>query len=372
MGMSPRVGSNGCMIAFMGFRREMVGRAADLVRRSRDVALQCWLGMPPRVLRRFSGGKTVVDGQELDAHVQALLFAMRVARIRDPDGVEAARRAMEENLRAIAPRRAAMREMRDLTLTTPAASLRARLYVPTTAPSTPPLLVFFHGGGFVVGSIASHEPAVRELASLARVAALSVEYRLAPEHKAPTAALDACDAYRWAREHARELGCDDRRVGVGGDSAGGNVSAVLCHLCRERGLQQPDLQLLIYPGTDFTCSMRSHEVFGSGFVLEADRIEWYMRHYVSNMARRREPTVSPLFWPRFDDLAPAVVVTAGFDPLRDEGAAYAERLREAGVAVVYRCERSLIHGFFNMSGVIPAARDANQRIAAEVRGVLAG
>lgn len=341
--------------------------SSGTARRARDSALRRWLRLPPSVLRGLSGGKTLIEGQLLDAHVQALLFAMRAARVRESEDVTVARREFDENLCAVAPPSGAMRQVRDLSIPVESASLPARLYVPETAMGTPPLLVYFHGGGFVVGSIQSHDAAVRQLAFESGAAVLSVDYRLAPEHKAPAAALDAYAAYAWARAHTDELGTDASRVGVGGDSAGGNVSAVLCHLCRQRGDRQPTVQLLIYPATDLTCSMASHQTFGRGFLLESKRIEWYLGNYLTSGSRRREPMVSPLFWPEFAGLAPAIMVTAGFDPLRDEGKAYAERLREAGVRTIYRCEQGLVHGFFNTSGVVPAARDANRLLAVDLR-----
>ena len=326
--------------------------------------------MPERWLQRISGGPIVVEGQRLDAQVQAIVAAARALRIRDSEDVAVSRRKMEEDMPAVAPAEVPMRLERDVPIALGDAVLRARLYVPNAAAEKPPLLVFFHGGGFVVGSLQSHDASLREFAELCRVAILSVEYRLAPEHKAPVAAEDSYGAYLWARAHAAELGVDGERVGVGGDSAGGNVSAVLSLACRDRGQRAPDVQLLVYPAVDCTCSARSHRTFARGFLLEEARIEWFLKHYLVSDAQRRDANVSPLFAGSFEGLPPAIVVTAGFDPLRDEGKAYAEKLQSAGVAVTYRCEESLIHGFFNMSGVVRAAREANRRMAGDVRRAL--
>lgn len=340
----------------------------------RDGAFRRLMKLPDRWLGRAVGAPVERDGQTLDVQIQTLLAAAKLAGVKDESEVAPSRVAMDRDVVAVGPPPVAMRRERDFTIPISASvSLPSRLYVPKTARvDSPPLLVFFHGGGFVCGSIASHDLAVRELAHESGAAILSVEYRLAPEHKAPTAPEDGTAAFLWARANAAQLGVDAARIGVGGDSAGGNLSAVLCHMLRERGEAQPAFQLLIYPAVDLTCSAESHRLFASGFFLEETRIDWYLNHYVSRAEERREPHVSPIFAKSFRGLAPAIVVTAGFDPLRDEGRAYAEELRKAGVSVVERCERSLIHGFFNMSGVVREARAAQLRIAEDVRRAFAG
>jgi acetyl esterase len=336
----------------------------------RNGLLRRLLAMPEPWLLRLSGGPTVVEGQRLDAQIQTLLAAARALRIRDSEDVAISRRKMDEDLPAVSPAEIPMRLERDLPIDLGDAALPARLYVPNGAAEKPPLLVYFHGGGFVVGSLRSHDASVRELADMCGLAILSVDYRLAPEHKAPIAAEDSYRAYLWARVHAEELGVDGERVAVGGDSAGGNVSAVLSQLCRDRGERVPELQLLIYPAVDLTCASASHRTFARGYLLEETRIDWFMKHYLARDEQRHEPSVSPLFATSFEGLPPAIVVTAGFDPLRDEGKAYAEKLQSAGVPVTYRCEPGLIHGFFNMSGVIRAARAANRHLAEDVRRAL--
>lgn len=336
----------------------------------RNRLLRRVMSLPDRWLLRLTGGPTVVEGRSLDAQLQALLASVRALRIRDPEDVATSRRKMDEELAAVAPTIIPMRIERDLPIDLGDATLRARLYVPHGAAEKPPLLVFFHGGGFVVGSVASHDASVRELADMCGLAILSVDYRLAPEFEAPVAAEDAFRAYLWARVQAGELGVDGERIGVGGDSAGGNVSAVLSQLCRDRGERIPELQLLIYPAVDLTCSSASHNTFARGYLLEQTRIDWFLKHYLARDEQRHEVEVSPLFAESFEGLPPAIVVTAGFDPLRDEGEAYAKKLQDAGIEVTYRCEPGLIHGFFNMSGVIRAARAANRRLAEDIRRAL--
>jgi acetyl esterase len=237
----------------------------------------------------------------------------------------------------------------DRTVAGAAGPLPARLYVPHGAETPGPLLVYFHGGGWAEGSVATHEPSCRLLAHLAGVRVLSVDYRLAPEHPFPAAADDALAAYRDARARVAELGADPARVAVGGDSAGGNLAAVTA-LALRGGPDAPAFQLLIYPGLDMTHKRPSRLRFGEGFVLTEENMAWYEDQYVPDHARRADPRVSPMLVPDLAGAAPAHVATALADPLRDEGEEYAARLRDAGVPVaVYRHPQ--IHGFFNLTAM---------------------
>jgi acetyl esterase len=249
-----------------------------------------------------------------------------------------------------------------------AAGLRARLYTPDE-PGPYPLLVYFHGGGFVAGDLETHDAPCRVLCRHSGAQVLAIDYRLAPEHLFPAYVEDALAAYDWARAHAAELGADPARVAVGGDSAGGSLSAVIS---QERGgADAPALQLLIYPSVDVSRARRSHELFGEGFFLTSALIEWYAGHFLPPGSDPLDPRRSPLLAAHFSGVAPAIVVTAGFDPLRDEGEEYAQRLRDARVPVVAHRFRGLFHGFINSVGVSPACHAAVVEVAGMVRALLA-
>jgi acetyl esterase len=233
-------------------------------------------------------------------------------------------------------------------------SLRIRIYRPPRAEPEAPALVYYHGGGFVIGDLRSHDGVCRWLSQEARITVIAVDYRLAPEHTFPAAIEDGLAAYRWAVEHQSELRFS--ALGVGGDSAGGCLAAVTCQQARELGLAQPALQLLIYPVTHVGSTLPSRKTFEDGVFLEKATIDWFTEYYLPDPATRSDPRASPLLAEHLDGLAPALVLTAGFDPLRDEGRAYANRLKEAGVPVEYFCATTLPHGFWSMGGVIDEAR----------------
>src|SRR5699024_1981632 len=212
------------------------------------------------------------------------------------------------------------------------ADLNARWYRPDDDEELP-VLIYFHGGGWVLGSIDSHDSTCRYLARTGGLNVLSVDYRMAPEHLFPTAVDDALAAFRYVRDHARTLGVGPNRIAVGGDSAGGNLAAVVCQQTRGAGERSPDFQLLFVPATDMSARTRSYELFKEGFYLTADTMGWYERTYIRSDEDRLDPRASPLLAEDLSGLPPAHVATAGFDPLRDEGQAYARRLADAGAAI---------------------------------------
>ncbi len=248
-----------------------------------------------------------------------------------------------------------------------------RVYTPVNAPAGPlPALVFFHGGGFVIGSIKTHDAPCRLVANAAGCKVVSVEYRLAPEHKFPAAVEDCFAAANWVAENGASIGVDSKRLAVGGDSAGGNLTAVVCQLAKAAG-NKPNIafQLLIYPTTDAVNQTASRRDCSKGYFLETELMTWFYDHYVNSGTDRHDLRISPLLAPDLSGLPPAYVITAGFDPLRDEGAAYAAKLKAAGVPTTHVNYEGMIHGFWNMSGVIDKAKDAINDASAALKKALA-
>lgn len=248
----------------------------------------------------------------------------------------------------------------------PAGELRAWVYRPNREQNLP-LLVFFHGGGFTIGSLESHDVVCRGLCMEAACLVVSVDYRLAPEHKYPAAVEDCWAATRWVADNAASLGGDPSRLAVGGDSAGGNLAAVVCQEARAAGGPEILFQLLIYPGTEMRCSFPSHEKFGEGYRLTRDLIAWFYQHYFSAGDDIDHWRASPLNAEDCSGLPPALVLSAGYDPLQDEDRAYADKLAGAGVAVQYSHYPGMMHGFITMPGAIDKAKEAISECAAALR-----
>jgi acetyl esterase len=233
-----------------------------------------------------------------------------------------------------------------------------------------PLVVYFHGGGWVIGDIETHDSLCQHLAVDTPAVVVSVDYRLAPEHRCPAAVEDAEAATRWAAAHAAEMGADPSRLAVAGDSAGGNLAAVVARRARDAGGPAIAFQLLVYPATDLTRSQPSHVENGEGYMLTTEAMEWFIGHYLGD-TDPKDPDISPLFATDLAGLPPALVVTAEFDPLRDEGEAYAERLRDAGVAARTSRYDGMIHGFLSMDSLLDGARRALAETIAALRTALA-
>ena len=231
-----------------------------------------------------------------------------------------------------------------------------RLYAPTH--DRLPVLVYFHGGGFTVGSIDTHDALCRHLSHLAHCAVLSVDYRLAPEYRFPTAVHDAWDVVQWLADHGEALGVDSERMAVGGDSAGGTLAAVCAIEARDAGLPLA-LQLLFYPGCTAHQDMASHQTFARGFVLEEAHISYFFSQYLSDRAQREDWRFAPLHAPDVDAVAPAWIGLAECDPLVDEGLLYADKLRAAGVAVDLEIYRGVVHEFIKMGRAIAEAGQAH-------------
>lgn len=313
------------------------------------------------------------DGQELNVEAQLALKLLALAgqpELEELDPIQA-RARVTQDAAAFAGRPVALERVQDVTLDGAAGSLRGRLYVPPGAGTAGGLVIYFHGGGFVVGNLDTHDNSCRFLAAQAEVRVLAVDYRLAPEHPFPAAIDDGLAAFRWAAAHAAELGSDPARIAVAGDSAGGNLAAGVAVLAASDGGLAPAFQLLLYPWLDLADKRDSYRLFGEGFYLTESDLDWYRGHYVPAPADERDPRCSPLRAGDLTGVAPAYVATAGFDPLRDEGEEYARRLEAAGVAVALRRHRGLIHGFFNTVAVGHAGREAVIEAAGAIRMALA-
>jgi acetyl esterase len=300
----------------------------------------------------------------LDPEVEAVLRLVNAqpAMSSQPIALLRARRAVLH-----LPELAQAAEAEDLLLPGPAGTLPARLYRPAGAAAGLPMLVFFHGGGFVFGSLDSHYDGLcRALCGEAGALVLSVDYRLAPEHKFPAATLDCAAAMRWAAEQAPRLGADPRRLVVAGGSAGGNLAAVTALRLREEGGPKLAGQLLIYPVIDLPAPSPSYRDFAAGYHLTAEDMAWFWQQYLDDPADGAHPYAAPLRAASLAGLPPAHVLTAEYDPLRDEGEAYAARLRAAGVAVEQVREAGMIHGFlaFPTRRAAPVVRRASNWLRA--------
>ncbi len=324
----------------------------------------------------------VVEGMTLDPHVQ-LVRAVRVRHdvpMRTRENVVERRAIYRREVASVAGAPTPVGRVRDVDVEGASGTLAARHYAPPVggeaygarAAGAASLLVYYHGGGFAIGDLETHDEPCRLLARHAGMHVLSVAYRLAPEYPFPAPVDDSIAALRWAMRNAESLGADPRRVGVGGDSAGGNLAAVAA-LELARGGTPPVAQLLIYPTTDAEATTPSRTRFGEGYFLDASDIDGFRDLYLgSDVAVRRDPRVSPLRAPDLHLAPPALVVTAGFDALRDEGVDYAEALRLSGATVRYLHFEPLVHGFLHMTSVSPAARRATIAIAAEWKALVGG
>ena len=307
----------------------------------------------------------------LDPHVQGLL-AMLVAaqrpktwQLTPPE----AREGIAGLAKALDLKDVPIGRIEDATLPGAAGPLAYRSYTPAgSTAAVLPGLVFFHGGGFVIGDLDTHEGTCRMLANSSGCRIISVDYRLAPEHKFPAAIDDGLAALRWVAAHAAALGIDPDRLAIGGDSAGANLAAVVCLLAKRAGGPKVALQVLFCPRTDAAADTKSLRDFGEGYLLERKSMDWFAEHYGARDPL--DPRVSPL---RADDIAglpTAHIHTAEFDPLRDEGEAYAERLARADVKVHYVCHPGMVHHFYAMGGAIPYARVALEQAGAAIKQTL--
>jgi acetyl esterase len=259
----------------------------------------------------------------------------------------------------------------DIDIAGPHGPVGLRVYTPKSAPSdTPrPMFLFFHGGGFVIGSVESRDPQCRRIANRTGAIVVAARYRLAPEHKFPAAHDDALAAAQWLFGHGADFGGDPARIAVGGDSAGGNLAAVAAQQARDRGIGGFVLQALVYPTTDFgfTLGLPSYALLDEDYFLTRGQIAWYHAQFLPPGTDLRDPRLAPALAADFSGLPPALILTAEFDPLRDDGAHYAELLRQAGIPVEYCCYPGTIHGFFHYGAILDCAGAALERMIATLQ-----
>ncbi|MFY0407306.1 alpha/beta hydrolase [Solicola sp. PLA-1-18] len=324
------------------------------------------LALPPRVVRRLAGPPVVKEGRTLDPEMQLVLRLQAAAGKPAEELPLAHGRASIVAGSELVGGKQAVGRVADRTIAGPGGDLHLRVYTPRGVGAAGPGLFFIHGGGWIYGDLRSHDAVCRFLAERTGARVVAVDYRLAPEHPFPAAVDDSWAVWTWLAEHGHELGINTARLAVGGDSAGGNLAAVVSQKAVRDGALVPAFQLLIYPATDFAETRPSRHAFSEGFFLSAAFIDLAKRHYTLSDPDVRDWRLSPLHG-ELEGQPPAHVVTAGFDPLVDEGRAYADALRAAGVEVTYRCEEGLIHSFANMVGIGRSGPAAMARAAEALR-----
>jgi acetyl esterase len=330
--------------------------------------LKALMSLPSPVLRAMSGGGTVYrGGRTLDPRFQFLAHAAAKMPSMTSLGPDDARAASARGLAAMSgPPEPGVRN-ESLSIDGPGGPVRLRAYRPADQDSDAPLIVFAHFGGGVIGDLETCHAFCGILARLCRTAVISVDYRLAPDHRFPAGLDDVLAAFRWSRDNAARFGALPGTAAIGGDSMGGNFSAIIAQEMKRLGEAQPALQLLIYPAVDVASETPSMTTYADAYPLSRPIMDWFMGHYMGPDANPADPRLSPDKTADLSGLAPAVVVTAGFDPLVDQGEAYAKRLIAAGVPTTYRCYDSLAHGFTAFTGAVPAADAACREIARLVR-----
>jgi acetyl esterase len=362
----------------------------EIVRELRGHAANLALRMPISWVNILAGPPAVIDGRTLDGRTQWFLklLARSGQKPLHQLSVTEAREEFESFQIALSGRPATVGSIVDRTIAIAGKGsdngsgdgsgngsgvrLRVRCYKPFgVGPQPLPTVLYFHGGGWTIGSLEAYDAPLRFFCARIGCAVLAVDYRLAPEHKFPAAVDDAVATFHWLAANAAGLGLDPGRIVVAGDSAGGTLAAVVSQLTRG-DVHRPCLQWLIYPCTDLGGSAPSHESCGTGFLLSREDMAWCRGHYLTDPAEEADPRASPLRQPDLSGQPPALIFTAGFDPLRDEGKQYADRLSQSGGKVVYREFDSLIHGFIGMRGALQAAARAMDDMVAGVRHELAG
>lgn len=327
--------------------------------------------LPESWVIKLAGGKPItIRGRTIEPLLQLMWQNSKREKPLTEMTPQAARASVAEAFKIIDGKPRKMASISERTIPGPGGEMPVRIYTPTGAPPAAPVMLYFHQGGCVIGDIETGHTFCTVLADVAKCIMVNVDYRLAPEHKYPAALDDAAAAYQWAIDNASEIGGDPKRVGVSGDSAGGLLCAVTTHAMKKSGGQQPILQVLVYPWVVSHADYPSYDDFADAFPLNGPIMEYFGAEFLNDDSEREDLRLCPLHEPDFTGLAPAIIATAGFDPLSDEGEAYAKKLEEAGVPVTFRCYESLTHSFAAMNGSVPAAKAAVEEIAENVRKAL--
>jgi acetyl esterase len=333
-----------------------------------NTLLKAALSLPRPLLRLLSGGGVEYrGGRTLDPRFQFLASHGRGLPALDKVTPQEARLISVQMIKGLDGRLEPGVALETLTIETESGPLRARAYRPSDQDAAAPVMVYAHMGGGVIGNLDTGHLFCGILAAVGRCAVLSVDYRLAPEDRFPAGLDDVLAAYRWARANASRFGAPVGVAAIGGDAVGGNFAAVICQELRRHGEPQPALQLMIYPVVDVASETQSMTTYADAYPLSRDLMAWFMGHYLGPGDDPAEPRVSPIKAADLSGLAPAVIATAGFDPLVDQGEAYAKRLGAAGTPVAYRCYDALAHGFTAFTSLVPAADIACREIAGLVR-----
>lgn len=323
------------------------------------------LKLPGNLLVKLSGGeRTEISGRLLDPQFQFIAHGARRQPPMSSLSPQEARAASATGLEMFADEPEPGVSWSDEQIpSSERHMIPVRIYRPEDQDPKAPVMVYFHFGGGVIGDLETCHVFCTMIAKRARCPVISVDYRLAPEHKFPAGLNDCIDAYEWALRNGRKYGAPSGVATLGGDSMGGNFTAIVAQEMMRERKPLPLLQLLIYPATELENEFSSYHAFGEAYPLSAETMHWFMEQYLPEGQDKADVQLSPARETRLEDLPPAIIVTAGFDPLVDDGAAYAELLRRSGVDVTYKCYDSLAHGFTAFTGVVKAAREACREIA---------
>nr|WP_232371416.1 alpha/beta hydrolase [Leptospira ainazelensis] len=316
------------------------------------------LRLPEGILRRISGGTVRKRGRILDTKLQMALYLARTKPRVESLAPKEAREFFKTSMLLFDLEPEELFQVENFTIPVSKGRIGIRLYRPKQTLIPQPALVYFHGGGFVIGDLDSHDPPLRYLSKKTGVLILSVDYRLGPEHKYPTAVEDAFVAYQWILKNAKELGILPKKIAVAGDSAGGNLAVNISILSKKKKLQLPFFQLLIYPYLDLLRMSASRNEFGRGYALTNKLLDYFNFHYLNDPLDAKEIAASPILQKEKAEFPKTYIQLAGFDPLQDEGLELIESLKKTKIPVTYSLHESLVHGYFNFAGVIPEAKRA--------------